>query len=209
MRRLSTPAVCLLCLLSVSGSVACGDDENLTTNPPSWPGSNLPGSSKNGGSGSKPSPKLPPGEYCAEVSNWDADWAERESRVLALVNAERAKGASCGGKSFGPASPLEMDGAMQCAARHHSKNMAEMDFFSHTGPDGDTPGDRLKAAGYTGGGWGENIAGGSQTPEDAMKSWMGSSGHCSNIMNPGYRKIGVGYHPGGDNGHLWTQTFGG
>jgi uncharacterized protein YkwD len=36
---------------------------------------------------------------------------------------------------------------------------------------------------------------------------MGSDGHCSNIMSD-HTKIGVGYYPGGDFGHLWTQTFG-
>jgi uncharacterized protein YkwD len=41
-----------------------------------------------------------------------------------------------------------------------------------------------------------------------MDQWMGSDGHCANIMNPSFTEIGVGYYPGGQWGHLWTQNFG-
>ena len=36
---------------------------------------------------------------------------------------------------------------------------------------------------------GENIAAGQATPEDVMKSWLGSSGHKANILSPEYTKI--------------------
>ncbi|HEY8376537.1 MAG TPA: CAP domain-containing protein, partial [Nannocystis sp.] len=75
--------------------------------------------------------------------------------------------------------------------------------------DGESPWDRMAKAGY--GNYktaGENIAAGSATAAGTMDQWMNSDGHCANIMNPNFQHIGVGYHPGGQWGHLWTQVFG-
>ena len=126
-----------------------------------------------------------------------------------IVNRYRAEGANCGGQEMPPAGPLSMDPNLQCAARVHTMDMAERDFFDHDNPDGDGPDDRMEAAGYDGRGWGENIAAGNSTAEETMEQWMDSPGHCRNIMNDGYTLIGVGYYPGGEYDHLWTQTFGG
>jgi hypothetical protein len=42
-----------------------------------------------------------------------------------------------------------------------------------------------------------------------MNGWMNSSGHRANILNTGYREIGVGYYQGGGGyGRYWTQDFG-
>jgi uncharacterized protein YkwD len=40
---------------------------------------------------------------------------------------------------------------------------------------------------------------------------MHSPGHCTNIMSPGFRSLGVGYArvPGSPLEHYWTQDFGG
>lgn len=54
---------------------------------------------------------------------------------------------------------------------------------------------------------GENIAAGQQTPQDVMNSWMNSPGHRSNILNPNYTTIGVGFAKGGAYGTYWTQQF--
>jgi uncharacterized protein YkwD len=71
----------------------------------------------------------------------------------------------------------------------------------------------LDAAGYSGGGWGENIARGQSSPQSVMEGWMDSPGHCRNIMNDNYTLIGVGHYLGGGgggpgSGNNWTQTFG-
>jgi uncharacterized protein YkwD len=63
----------------------------------------------------------------------------------------------------------------------------------------------MESAGYSWASAGENIAGGSATAEDAVAQWMGSDGHCANIMSPDYVDIGVGYV---DDARLWTQVFG-
>lgn len=148
------------------------------------------------------------GDYCSPTVGWPSDSAALEKEILTLVNQHRAQGAQCGDEAIGPREPLEMHPALQCAARVHTADMVEHDYFSHTGRNGSSPGDRMKAAGYEGGGWGENIASGSSTAEGAMDQWMNSPGHCRNIMG-NYRYIGVGYAGDGERHHLWTQTFGG
>jgi uncharacterized protein YkwD len=102
-----------------------------------------------------------------------------------------------------------MHPALRCAARKHSADMAARDFFDHVNPDGEKFTDRMTKAGY--GSYstaGENIAAGSPDAQGTMSQWMGSDGHCANIMNPDYKDIGVGYSTGGQYGHLWTQVFG-
>ena len=147
--------------------------------------------------------------YCDPTLAWQAESVGLELEVLAIVNQERAKGATCGGEVMPSVGALSMDDSLQCAARMHSLDMNLRSFFDHSNPDGDSPGDRMDAAGYTGNSWGENIATGDNTAAGVMTGWMSSPGHCKNIMNGKYTLIGIGHYPGGTWGHLWTQTFGG
>lgn len=155
-------------------------------------------------------PEVPDNAYCTDVAGWDPAWSQLEQQVLDLVNQYRASGYNCGsGGNFGPAGPLTMQPNLRCAARVHSKDMDERNFFDHTNPSGESPFDRMGMAGYSFSTAGENIAGGSPDAAGTMDQWMNSSGHCANIMNPSFTEIGVGYHPGGNWGTLWTQAFGG
>lgn len=160
-----------------------------------------------------PSADVPDTEHCAPVADWDPAWAQWEQEVLLLVNENRAAGANCDTEGeFGPAEPLTMEPMLRCSARLHSMDMFERDFFDHTNPDGLDPFDRMAEAGFEGSYMGENIAYGQASPEQVMADWMESDGHCSNIMNPNFTLIGVGYHEGADNPrdgkHFWTQNFG-
>ncbi|MEX1367988.1 MAG: CAP domain-containing protein [Nannocystaceae bacterium] len=156
-----------------------------------------------------PPTDVPDNPYCQEVADWNPGWVQLELDVLELVNEYRASGANCGSEgSFGPAPALTMNPALLCAARKHSKDMNDRMFFDHTNPSGESPWDRMGQAGYSYSAAGENIAGGSPDAAGTMNQWMNSDGHCANIMNPSFEEIGVGYHPGGQWGHLWTQAFG-
>jgi len=160
--------------------------------------------------GLPPPVDVPDNAYCVAVGDWDPAWAQLELDVLEIVNQVRATGADCHSKGmFGATSPLTMNPALRCAARKHSADMAARNFFDHTNPDNESPWDRMGKAGY--GGYsnaGENIAAGSPDAQGTMNQWMDSDGHCANIMNPGFKEIGVGYSTGGQYGHLWTQVFG-
>jgi uncharacterized protein YkwD len=119
--------------------------------------------------------------------------------VLDLVNAQR-QSAGC--------QPLTANSTLTAVARAHSTDMATRNFFSHTNPDGLSPFDRMRAAGYNGKLMGENIAAGYSTAQAVMTAWMNSAGHRANILNCGYAEIGIGYATGGSYGHYWTQDFG-
>ena len=137
------------------------------------------------------------------------DPAAFEAEVIALVNRERAR--------YGLYA-LIAHPAVAAAARGHSQDMADNDFFSHIGSDGAGFVQRLLRAGYTkicAGG--ENIAAGQSSPQAVMSAWMSSSGHRANILSTVFRDVGVGYvyepddtYPAGYYGykHYWTQNFG-
>ncbi|WP_216858007.1 CAP domain-containing protein [Actinomadura verrucosospora] len=119
------------------------------------------------------------------------------SQVVALVNAERAKH-GC--------RALTVNSRLARAAQAFSSDMRARNFFDHTDPDGKDPGDRITAAGYRWSSYGENIAKGQATPASVMDAWMHSSGHRANILNCGFKEIGVGVVLSG--GPYWTQDFG-
>ena len=109
---------------------------------------------------------------------------------------------------------------LQKAARSHSRDMIERDYFSHDTKGGKTFDARLKAFGYDPDGYryyatGENIAYGSGPygePGSRMDAWMKSDGHRHNILNGKFREIGVGTFTGtyGDTEGvtMYTVDFG-
>ncbi len=119
-----------------------------------------------------------------------------EQAVLRLTNAARAAN-HC--------AAMRMEPHLLAAARLHSADMAQNNYFSH----GD-PAARLQAAGYdTSSGWAENIALGYPTAEAVMAGWLASPGHRANIVNCRLVSIGVGIARSADGRLYWTQDFGG
>lgn len=127
-----------------------------------------------------------------------------EQEVLKLVNEIRQTGTRCGDVYHTTLPPLTWNDQLANAARAHSKDMSDNNYFSHESQDGRTFADRIRNAGYfpyrT---IGENIAQGYETAESVVEGWINSPGHCSNIMNETFVDLGVGY----ENGY-WTQNFG-
>jgi uncharacterized protein YkwD len=66
----------------------------------------------------------------------------------------------------------------------------------------------IKAKGYTGSCYGENIAMGQKSPHDVFVAWMNSPGHRANILNSQYRDFGAAETPG-SQGPLWVMELGG
>ena len=114
---------------------------------------------------------------------------------MQATNAARARN-GCGA--------LTSDRRLNVAAQGHSEDMAANDYFSHTGQDGSSFADRIRAAGHPSPG-GENIAQGQEDADEVVQAWMDSPGHRRNILDCAYTSIGVGYEPGG---RYWTQDFG-
>jgi uncharacterized protein YkwD len=154
-------------------------------------------------------PDVPNIAYCMDVAVWPDGHKTLEEDVLTAVNEQRAQGADCrSAGNFPPAPALTMNANLRCAARKHTKDMVERNFFDHTNPDGEGPAERLEKAEYNFRSWGENIAAGNATAADTVAQWMASDRHCANIMDATFTEIGVGYFPGGEFGHEWTQVFG-
>jgi len=127
---------------------------------------------------------------------------------LDVVNQARSVGRMCGAANYGAAPPVGWDDNLAMAAYLHSFDMTTHQFFSHTGSDGSTPGDRITREGYRWATYGENIAVGYPTVSAVIQGWLGSEGHCRNIMNPGFREIGAAYAEGSYMGspaaRYWT-----
>jgi uncharacterized protein YkwD len=121
-----------------------------------------------------------------------------EAQVATLVNTERAK-AGC--------AALVVDDRLTAAARAHSADMASRNYFSHTTPEGVDFATRITNSGYRWSGAGENIAKGQRTPQDVMTSWMNSPGHKANILNCGFKNLGVGVAADATGTLVWTQDF--
>lgn len=172
-----------------------------------------------GGGSASPAPTPPPAPAPTPApapptagSRITCNLANFEADMLALVNAHRRAGASCGARgAFAPAPELTWNAALTQAAAAHSDDMVAHNFFSHTGSNGSTLGTRATAAGYVWSSLGENIAAGQSSVAIVVDGWMKSDGHCANLMNPGFREIGAACVAGNANTtyrSYWTQDFG-
>jgi uncharacterized protein YkwD len=106
--------------------------------------------------------------------------------------------------------PLAESPLLNADAQQYADFIASRSILSHTA-DGRTLDARAEAAGYTG--WkalGENLAGGYDTPEQAVTAWLASPGHHDIIMSPSYTETGVGcaWNAASPYGSFWVQEFG-
>lgn len=106
---------------------------------------------------------------------------EVEAQIVKFTNSERAR--------YG-LPPLEVDPGLMRTARSHTVWMTNSRSLSHT---------RLPVA--------ENIAMGQTNTWEAVRSWMGSSGHRANILSRGHRRIGVAGYMASNGQCYWCQQF--
>ncbi|WP_193777804.1 CAP domain-containing protein [Streptomyces sp. E5N298] len=117
-----------------------------------------------------------------------------DSRMVAAVNRQRDK-TGC--------RPVRPHKALGRAAREHSAAMARSGRLTHTGPDGSSPADRMREAGYRVGSAGENLTAGSDSAEAAVAVWMRSAPHRRILLTCRYTHAGVG-RAQGSGGPWWT-----
>jgi uncharacterized protein YkwD len=110
--------------------------------------------------------------------------------------------------------PLRISAELTAAARGHSQEMADYNYFSHIDRGGHHSDWRAHQAGYSAlAGW-ENIGAGYATAADVINSWFNETppndGHRRNILNCALTDIGIGFaaNPHSDYGNYWTQDFG-
>lgn len=139
----------------------------------------------------------------------NSESSEEVDGVVSAVNDARSEEQDCGEFGEMPAvDPVDAHPDLNAAAQGHADDMAENDFFDHTGSDGSSFSERIDESGYPGSPLAENIAGGATEPEAVVDQWLESGGHCRNLMLEQADEIGVGYAEGGDFGTLWVLKFG-
>ncbi len=141
-----------------------------------------------------PPPVESPGSGSSSGSNQNAACgfsqnADYVNQILALVNEARAQNGLNG---------LTIDAKLSAAALAHSSDMACSNQISHTGSDGSSWYDRVKAQGFANYVTArENIYAG--TPDfggdakGAFTWWMNSQIHRDNILYATVTRIGIGY----------------
>jgi len=137
--------------------------------------------------------------------------ARVRAATLCLLNKERSKRGL---------RKLRAHRTLRVVAKRYARKMVKERFFDHTSPSGSTMIARIRSTSYLRGSirrWsvGENLAWGSgplATPAEIMKAWMNSAGHRANILDGGYREIGIGVAggapTGADSGATYVTEFG-
>lgn len=164
----------------------------------------------------------------AQPTAYEQYFLELVNRARANPGAEAARlgidlnqGLAAGTIANTAKQPLAMNQFLNDSAQAHSDWMLATDTFNHTGVNGSSPGDRMKAAGYAFTGswtWGENISirwggGIAETPslvEGFHDGLFKSAGHRTNILGDTFKEVGIGIGFGeykGSNGADATQNF--
>ncbi len=91
---------------------------------------------------------------------------------------------------------LQWNSHLAEAALRHSVDMAKNNHFSHTGTDGSTFSERIRASGYPYWPAGENIVAGTRSATQSINAWMASTGHRNNILNSSAVHVGYAYADG-------------
>lgn len=136
---------------------------------------------------------LPFKEHAEDLSVANAD----EITMLELVNAERA--------TVG-LPLLTMDAQLTAVARLHAIEMFTEGYFAHESPITGSPFDRMDAGGASYRMAGENLAFAPDV-ERAHDGLMDSPGHRANILEPGYRRVGIGAVESVTHGTMYVQVF--
>lgn len=135
------------------------------------------------------------------------------SAMVAKINAVRSVGRNCGANFYPATTPLAWNDKLTQAAEGHSVYTANAAAAgqapSHTGAGGSTVGGRVTATGYVWQYVGENIAGGQDTVDAVFDAWIGSPGHCANLMSPNFTEYGFAcaFNSASIYRTHWTQVF--
>jgi uncharacterized protein YkwD len=127
--------------------------------------------------------------------------ANEEESVFAAGNRER--------KRRGLAE-LSWSDTIAAEARRHSERMACEGFFAHRDPKRGDLGKRLRTAGIRYRACAENLfrqSSSSNLASAAMRAWLGSRGHRTNLLNRIYRATGIGVAVDTRGYRLVTQIF--
>jgi uncharacterized protein YkwD len=127
----------------------------------------------------------------------------RELRILKLMNDMRARTGLA---------PLRFSPGLMKACRTHSLDMAARGYLGHDSPNGDTPADRVIAAGVNYLELGENLY--TQTllepdslPERTVAQWLDGPRPRANLLSPAFRGSAVAVAQAANGDFYVTANF--
>jgi uncharacterized protein YkwD len=123
-------------------------------------------------------------------------------RLLVLTNEQRAA-------SGLPA--LQYSDQLATAAQNKANDMLSKGYWSHFGPNGESPWGFILATGYQYEYAGENLAKNFMNSEGVVSGWMNSETHRNNILSTNYTDVGFAVVNGnleGEDTTLVVQMFG-
>ncbi len=121
-----------------------------------------------------------------------------EEQLFDLVNASRMKHGL---------SVLKWDEPISRTAFQHSNDMATNEYFDHTNLEGKSPFDRIQEDGIPYMMAGENIAMGQFSSIFAHEALLNSLSHRRNILQPKWKRLGVGVAFDATNVPYFTQNY--
>lgn len=93
--------------------------------------------------------------------------------------------------------------ASECV-RAHCEDMSKRNYFSHDTPEGVTSSQRMRRSGIEFTSCGENLAAGYLDAFGLVDGWYNSSGHRKNLLDNGYRYLGVCVAEGNESYNLYA-----
>ncbi|GGJ86896.1 putative membrane protein YlbC [Lentibacillus kapialis] len=137
------------------------------------------------------------GELAEKPDFSDEKWAKiergAEQQIFHISNAIRSQYGKSG---------LAWDKTVSNVASLHSEDMAQNNYFSHYGQDGDGLKERLAAKNVLYRSAGENIAAQYPDAPAAIHGWLNSEGHREALLNDEFTHLGVGVYQ-----FYYTQNF--
>jgi uncharacterized protein YkwD len=147
----------------------------------------------------------------ADLSPSPDNASQAIASAICLINAERVtRGLE----------PLRWNTPLSSAAQWMAGQTVTAQFLGHTTPDGITLEDRALSNGYVPAGWSWSVAedlgfgdGALGTPAGIVDTWMQSSEHRDNLLDPAFSDVGIGYAigspvAGGGSGAMFVADFG-
>ena len=141
--------------------------------------------------------KIDTNENITQTPNNPSTLPNTPETILTLINNARIENGL---------PKLQIDDLLNSTAVTKATDMVENNYFSHTSPTYGSPFEMMQNAGITYKVAGENIAGNSSI-ENAVKSWLASDEHKSNILSNAYNYIGIGVKSSDTYGYVIVTMF--
>ncbi len=178
------PLVAVILLTNNSTQVLAKDSNNEQINQSQWRNVSTPSADDpNLSADRKPSREI--------------NLTQEETKIFKLINQERAKAGL---------PRLEIDPLLTELAREKSCDMVSHNYFGHYSERFGTIHDQLEIKAISYSNAAENLAGGSDILRTHHRL-LASRAHRSNILNPNFKRIGIGIVKGSPYGKMMTQVF--